>query len=107
MAVKKQTPIHPGKILRRQYIDPLDITIVDLADHLKVSRKTISKIINEHGSITADMALRLSKVFKTKPELWLNFQQNYDLWKAKRQPTGWKSAKALVIGSVKSNMKEK
>jgi antitoxin HigA-1 len=51
---------------------PLSITIQDMASGLGVSRKTLSKIINEHGAVTPDMALRLSRAFNTTPELWLN-----------------------------------
>jgi addiction module HigA family antidote len=51
------------------------MTITDLADILRVSRKTVSKIINERGSITPDMALRLSRAFDTSPDLWLNLHQ--------------------------------
>jgi antitoxin HigA-1 len=49
---------------------------------LGVSRKTLSKIINERGSITPDMALRLSRAFDTTADLWMNLQKNYDLWLA-------------------------
>ena len=82
MRIRKRPPTHPGGIIKRHYIEPLSLTISELANILGVSRKTLSKIVNENGSITPDMALRLSKAFKTTPELWLNLQQNYDLWQA-------------------------
>lgn len=82
MRMRKRPPTHPGGILRRQYIEPLSLTISDLANRLGVSRKTLSKIVNENGSITPDMALRLSRALRTTPELWLNLQQNYDLFHA-------------------------
>lgn len=72
MRIRKRPPTHPGGILKRHYLEPLSLTISDLAKILGVSRKTISKIVNEHGSITPEMALRLSKAFNTTPELWLN-----------------------------------
>ena len=68
---------------------PLELTVTDLAVRLKVSRKTLSKIVNEHGAVTADMALRLSRVFDTTPELWLNLQKNVELWDA-RQEQEWR-----------------
>ncbi len=71
--------MHPGGILRRHYLEPLSLTVSDLAQTLGVSRKTLSNIVNEYGSVTPDMALRLSKAFNTTPELWLNMQQSYDL----------------------------
>ncbi len=97
MRIRKRPPTHPGGILRRQYIEPLSLTISELANTLGVSRKTLSKIVNEHGSITPDMALRLSKAFKTTPELWLNLQQNYDLWQASHNSDDWKMIEAIAI----------
>jgi addiction module HigA family antidote len=97
MRIRKRPPTHPGGILRRQYLEPLSLTISELANTLGVSRKTLSKIVNEHGSITPDMALRLSKAFKTTPELWLNLQQNYDLWQASHNSDDWKMIDAIAI----------
>jgi addiction module HigA family antidote len=97
MRIRKRPPTHPGGILRRQYIEPLSLTISELANTLGVSRKTLSKIVNEHGSVTPDMALRLSKAFKTTPELWLNLQQNYDLWQASHSSDDWKMIEAIAI----------
>ena len=97
MRIRKRPPTHPGGILRRQYIEPLSLTVSELANTLGVSRKTLSKIVNEHGSVTPDMALRLSKAFKTTPELWLNLQQNYDLWQASHNSDDWKMIEAIAI----------
>jgi addiction module HigA family antidote len=66
------------------------MTITELSNVLEVSRKTVSKIINERGSITPDMALRLSRAFDTSPDLWLNLQKNYDLWHASHNSDDWK-----------------
>jgi addiction module HigA family antidote len=84
MRTRKRPPAHPGRILRNHHLDPLSMTITDLADILHVSRKIVSKILNERGSITPDMALRLSRAFDTSPDLWLNLQKNYDLWHASK-----------------------
>ena len=97
MRTRKRPPAHPGGILRRHYIEPLSLTVSELAEILGVSRKTLSKIVNERGSVTPDMALRLSKAFKTTPELWLNLQQNYDLWHVSHESTGWKMVEAIAI----------
>jgi len=75
-------PIHPGEILKEMYLDPLRISITDLADNLGVARKTVSQLVNGHMGVSAEMALRLGKAFNTTPELWLNIQRNYDLWYA-------------------------
>lgn len=97
MRMRKRPPTHPGGILRRQYIEPLSLTISELADTLGVSRKTLSKIVNENGSITPDMALRLSRALKTTPELWLNLQQNFDLFHASHSSNDWKMIEAIAI----------
>ncbi|MDZ7642570.1 MAG: HigA family addiction module antitoxin [Desulfurivibrio sp.] len=68
----KRQPTHPGNILKEDYLKPLSITIQDMASTLGVSRKTLSKIINCRGSVTPDMALRLSRAFDTTPDLWMH-----------------------------------
>ena len=86
-------PTHPGNIIKEDYLLHLAITIKDMADTLGVSRKTLSKIINEKGAITPDMALRLSRAFDTTPEFWLNLQKNYDLWHAETASKEWQKVK--------------
>lgn len=86
-------PTHPGKIIKEDYLVPLSVTITELSSILGVSRKTLSKIINEHGSITPDMALRLSRAFDTTPVFWLNLQKNYDLWHAEHKSKEWLQVK--------------
>jgi addiction module HigA family antidote len=97
MRNRLRRPTHPGGILRRHYIEPLSMTVSGLAGVLGVSRKTLSEIVNEHASITPDMALRLSKAFKTTPELWLNMQRNYDLWQASHKSDDWKLVEAVAV----------
>lgn len=74
-------PAHPGEILKELVLEPLKLTITDAAEHLNVSRKTLSKVLNGRGAITPEMALRLELVFK-KPSAdhWLRLQNAYDLW---------------------------
>ena len=96
METRKRAPNHPGAILKRQYLVPLGLTVSGLAASLGVSRKTVSKIVNERGSISADMALRLSRAFNTTPQLWLNLQQNYDLWHAIQDSNNWKRVRAVA-----------
>jgi addiction module HigA family antidote len=86
-------PTHPGIIIREDYLIPLSITIKDMAATLGISRKTLSKIINERGTITPDMALRLSRAFDTTPDFWLNLQKNFNLWQAETESTEWKKVK--------------
>ena len=79
-----QNPAHPGEILRELVIEPLELTVTDVAEHLNISRKTLSKVLNGRGSITPEMALRLELAFK-KPSAdhWLRLQNAYDLWEAR------------------------
>jgi addiction module HigA family antidote len=85
----ERQPTHPGKIIKEDYLEPLSLTISELASNLNVSRKTLSKIINERGSITPDMALRLSRAFDTTPDLWLMLQKNFDLYLAEQTSNDW------------------
>lgn len=79
-------PAHPGEILRDLVIEPLELTITDVAEHLGVSRKTLSKVLNARGAITPEMAVRLEIAFK-KPSAdhWLRLQSAYDLWELRNQ----------------------
>ncbi len=103
MRAMKRMPTHPGRILKKDYLEPLSITIKDMATVLGVSRKTLSKVINERGTVTPDMALRLSRAFDTSPDLWLSLQKNYDLWHASHNSEAWKSVKPIVPRLVNSN----
>ena len=97
MRRRKRAPTHPGRILTSHYLEPLSLTITELAKTLSVSRKTISKIVNERGSVTSDMALRLSRAFNTTPELWLNLQRNYDLWHAAHDSKDWQRVQPVKM----------
>jgi addiction module HigA family antidote len=76
---KKLPPIHPGEILRKDYLKPLGLTMNHLALGLRVPVMRISKIVHERQSIMADTAVRLGRYFKTTPRFWLNLQTAYDL----------------------------
>ena len=95
MRVRNRPPTHPGRIIKGLYLVQFSITITDLAKALGVSRKTVSKIVNERGSISSEMALRLSQAFNTSPELWLNLQRNYDLWHASHGSKDWQNVKPI------------
>ncbi|MDY6854782.1 MAG: HigA family addiction module antitoxin [Thermodesulfobacteriota bacterium] len=74
-----------------------------MAKILGISRKNLSKIINERGSITPDMNLRLSRAFNTTA--WLNLKQNYDLWNAERLSKYWKKVKPIPLHLLHSEKK--
>lgn len=99
----KRQPTHPGSIIKEDYLSPLSISIKDMAFALGVSRKTLSKIINQRGAVTPEMALRLSRAFDTTPDMWLNLQKNYDLWQAEHFSNSWKTVKPLSSSLLQSH----
>ena len=78
-------PKHPGKMVKSLCIDPLGLSITDAAKALDISRPSLSKLVNGRVNITPEMAVRLSIVFNTSDELWINLQANYDLWLAQKK----------------------
>jgi addiction module HigA family antidote len=97
MRIRNRAPGHPGLILRRLYLDSLNVSNAQLAECIGVSRKTVSKIVNGKGAITPEMALRLSRAFNTSPELWLNMQVAYDLWQASHKSKDWQNVEAIDV----------
>jgi len=81
----QRLPTHPGEILKEEFLKPFDLTQSTLAKKLGVSFRAINEIINQKRGISVEMALRLSTFFKTSPELWLNLQNNYDIYKIKQK----------------------
>ena len=79
-------PAHPGEIIKDLVIESLGLTITDVASHLDVSRKTLSKVLNARGSVTPEMAVRLELAFgKPSADHWLRLQNAYDLWQTRQQ----------------------
>jgi antitoxin HigA-1 len=76
---KKLPPIHPGEILREDYMKPLGLSSHRLAMVLRVPATRISEIVHERRSISADTAVRLGRYFRTSARFWLNLQTAYDL----------------------------
>jgi addiction module HigA family antidote len=75
----KMRPIHPGEVLREEFLVPLEMSANRLAQLLEVPANRITEIVGERRAITAETALRLSRAFDTTPEFWLNLQQAYEL----------------------------
>lgn len=88
-------PIHPGRILRDDYLEPLNLTAGKLASALGVSRQNISAILNERAGISPEMALRLARAFDTTPDLWITMQRNHDLYLAAQKFEAEKVVKQL------------
>ena len=74
-----RTPVHPGEMLRKEFMKPLGISITGLAPELHVPVTRISEIVNERRGITADTALRLARHFGTSADFWMNIQKDYEL----------------------------
>ncbi|MGO9339345.1 MAG: HigA family addiction module antitoxin [Terracidiphilus sp.] len=72
--------IHPGEILKTEFMEPLGLSSYRLAKELHVSAPRINDLVRGKRSITADTAMRLSRYFGTSPQLWLGLQMDHDLW---------------------------
>jgi addiction module HigA family antidote len=83
--VKKLPPMHPGEVLREEFLIPLGLSAGALAKTCGVPRTRIERIANEETAITADTALRLGKALGTSAQLWLNLQNEFDMRTAKKQ----------------------
>ncbi|GLQ48835.1 HigA family addiction module antitoxin [Dyella flava] len=85
MSKKLLPPIHPGEMLREEFMLPLVLSGNVLATELGVTAARINEIVQEKRGISADMALRLSRYFGNSAEFWLNLQQRYELECARRE----------------------
>src|SRR5512133_229683 len=74
-----RAPVHPGEMLREDFMKPLGISINGLALELHVPVTRVSEILNERRGITADTALRLARHFGTSADFWMNLQKDYEL----------------------------
>jgi len=83
--MKMHNPPHPGEVLKKLCLEPLELTVTDAAKALGVSRKTLSAILNGRAGVSPEMAVRLSIAFDTTAEGWLNQQVQYDLSRAERK----------------------
>ena len=79
-----KNPVHPGRIVRHDCLEPLSLTVTDGAKVLGVTRQTLNNVIHGKSGISPVMAIRLSKAFGSTPEAWLRMQLAYDLAQARR-----------------------
>ncbi len=82
MAMKN--PVHPGRIVRFDCLEPLNLTVTRTANILGVTRQALNNLVNEKAGISAEMAIRLEKAFGSTATTWLQMQVNYDLAKARQ-----------------------
>ncbi|TSA48825.1 MAG: addiction module antidote protein, HigA family [Nitrosomonadales bacterium] len=88
MATNKMRPIHPGEILREEYLVPLEMSAHALAMELRVPAPRINDIVRERRAVTPDTALRLARFFGTTAQFWINLQSSYDLKKEEIESGG-------------------
>lgn len=81
---RRLPPVHPGEILRDDFLEPIKISVYALARAIKVPRSRVNDIVVGRRGITADTAFRLARYFGTTPEFWINLQSRYDLDVAER-----------------------
>ncbi len=79
MQARKLPPVHPGEVLREEFLAPLEISQYRLAKDISVPPRRINEIVHGKRGISADTALRLSRYFGTSERFWLNLQTGYDL----------------------------
>jgi addiction module HigA family antidote len=84
MIPSHRPPTHPGEMLLEEFLKPMGLTQVAAADRMGISVNRMNELIRGKRGITADTALRLAKLLKTSPELWMNLQAAWDLYHAKR-----------------------
>lgn len=81
-----QVPVHPGEILKHEFLDELGISAGKLARHIHVPRTRVERLVKEETAMTIDTAQRLSRAFGTSVEFWMNLQLNYDLTRSEPGP---------------------
>jgi addiction module HigA family antidote len=79
MKTKRLTPVHPGEILNKEFLEPMRLSQNKLAAALHVPARRINEIVLEKRGITADTALRLARYFGMTPQFWLGLQMDYEL----------------------------
>lgn len=77
-------PPHPGETLKEDVLPALGLTVTEAAEQLGVARVTLSRMINGHAAVSAEMAIRLAQWLGGSAEKWLRLQLQYDLWQAKK-----------------------
>jgi addiction module HigA family antidote len=87
---------HPGGIIRRQCLDPLDLSVTEAAAGLGVTRQALSDLLNGKAGVSVDMAIRLSKAFGSSAETWLGLQTAFDLGQARER------ARSIKVRSFKA-----
>lgn len=97
--MKKMEPIHPGEVLREEFLDPMGISQYRLAKDTSVPARRINEIVHGKRAITADTALRLGRYFGTSAQFWMNLQDHFDL-EVQRDKIGDRLEKEVQVLAV-------
>ncbi len=84
---ENRPPTHPGEMLLEEFLRPLGMTQSEAARRMEIPLNRLNEVIRGRRGITADTALRLAKLLNTDPEIWMNLQNQWDLWHAARAAT--------------------
>lgn len=87
MIPKHRAPTHPGEILLKDFLEPMNVSQAKLADGLNVPIQRVNTIVRGKRGISAETAILLAQYFKTTPEFWMNLQATYDLYQARKELT--------------------
>jgi addiction module HigA family antidote len=79
-------PVHPGEVLREEFLEPMNLSQVELAKLLDIPFQRVNMIVNEKRAVTPDTALRLSRLFGTTVDFWMNFQMAWAVYEAEHSP---------------------
>ncbi len=85
MGIQQHNPLHPGTFIKRVYLEPFKVGSNELARKLQVSTGLVSRLLNGKTDVSPAMALKLSVVLGRSAESWLLMQDNYNLWKARKE----------------------
>jgi len=85
MLKRNLPPVHPGEILREEYIKERKLTITEVALGLGIARTNLSAVCNERAGISPELTVKLSEAFENTPQFWINLQKNYELWHAEQK----------------------
>jgi addiction module HigA family antidote len=78
-------PVHPGEVLREEFINEHGLTVTEVAKGLGMARANLSAVVNERAGISPELAVKLSEAFGNTAQFWLNLQKNYELWHAEKK----------------------
>jgi addiction module HigA family antidote len=81
-----RAPTHPGAVLREDVLPALGMTQTEFAEHLGVSRLSVSELLHERRALSPEMAARVAKVLRTAPDIWVRMQAARDLWDLAQHP---------------------